>query len=393
MDSESNNQDNSSSADALKDLTAELENLKAEDLAAETPVEASPEPSTETPVDASPETSPEASLETPSEATSEASPEVPSEAPVETPIAPTTPVFDPSTLEQTGFSSPASEEPAAESTLESAAETENSSTDFSETGSAESQPESEEKEAPKEPIKPAAPVPGSIGSAKSYEDYQTDEANRVNREADLAAKEANRAAKEASAKKTTSTALILGIVIAAILIIAATIFALVTISNKPKNNSAVTPQPEVTPTPEPVFSSITCTKSLTGAELTALGEDAVEASMIFTATYYDDELNDISDKTIIEYKDETAAKASVTELKDAYESTLALLGITSDPFNSTYPVVDSTLTITHLADSEDITDKNFAMFGLRVDTEGKVQTDIMAIEELYTEKDFTCVIK
>ncbi|MBR3220522.1 hypothetical protein IKF76_01500 [Candidatus Saccharibacteria bacterium] len=398
MDSDNNNQDSTDSAAALKDLTAELENLKAEDLAAEVPAQPTESPaapmseSQVPPAPVAPET-PEATES--SESTDMASAAEPANVPSITP-----PTFDPSTLESTpGISEPTVPPEPTESTdaptPESAPAT--SVADFTngEHTEAAHQSDSESKDqeqTEKEPIKPAAPVPGSIGSAKSYEDYQTDEANRTSREANLAAKEANRAAKEAAAKKTTSTALILGIVIAAILIIAAAIFALITINNKPKN-TATNNQPETPLVPEPVFSSITCTKDLEGTELSALGPDAVEATNTITATYYDDELSDISDKTVIEYQTEEAATVGATTLKSAYESTLELLNIATDPFDSTYPVVDSTLTITHLADGETITSENFAMFGLRVNADGEVESDITTIEEIYTEKDFTCVVK
>ena len=410
MDSDNNNQDNTASVDALKDLTAELENLKAEDLAAETPTETSAEVSTESPTESPAETPSEPQADTPAETSAEApaeSPEAPEtpettessgssdtpaglEVPESTESAPVTPpTFDPSTLGEIATSTESTPEPEPEPTPEPTSQVADFTNETTETTSS-SDDEKKDDKANQEPIKPAAPVPGSIGSAKSYEDYQTDEANRVNREADEAARAADKAAKEAAVKKTTSTALILGIVIAAILIIAAVIFALVTISNKPAK-IVDTPTPE--PTPEPTFSSITCTKELSGTELAALGSDATEAFNTITATYYDDQLNDISDKTIIEYANKNAAEDAATTLKSAYESTLALLDITADPFDSTYPVVDTTLTITHLADAEKITAENFAMFGLRIDADGNVQSDIKTIEELYTDKDFTCIIK
>ena len=189
---------------------------------------------------------------------------------------------------------------------------------------------------------------------------------------------------------STSTGLILGIVIAAIVVIAAIIFAIMVITNKPKETVTVIPEPE--PEPTPVYSSISCTKPLDGAELDALGQ-ATEASSTFTATYYDDELNDISDKTVIEYSTVDDANNAVVALKKSYETMLEAINLEKDPFDSTYPVVGTTLTITHLANAEDITDENFVLFGLQTDEEGRIQTDIKTLEKLYTGKDFTCVIK
>lgn len=419
MDSDNNNQDNTDSADALKDLTAELENLKASDLAAETASDAASAPSdtsSDTPSDTSSDTPSEDSSEAPSDlpgtsltdsSSSEAAAaaELPDEPQLEVPSGPivpeepATPADTPSdTSAETSAEEPAPTEPASEESTpestpsDSVADFTEPSTEESTEGSEENKEDGEKKELP--PLKPAAPVPGSIGSAKSYEDYQTDEANRAEKEADKAARAADRAEKDANTKKTTNTGLILGIVIAAIVVIAAAIFAVVTITSKPKSKPqqqevVVEPEPE----PEPVFSSITCDKILDATELSALGEGAKNAEVTFTVTYNDDKLNDISDKRVIEYDTPEHATASVPVLKSAYESTLSALNLASDPFDSTYPVVDSTLTITHLADADAVTEKNFAIFDLRVDEEGNVQTDINTIKEIYTGKDYTCVIK
>lgn len=388
MDSDNNNQDNADSVAALKDLTAELESLKASDLAAETASDAANVESTgSTSADA-----PEPSIST-EEATASELPDKPNlEVPTEPiiPDEPAAPAFDPSTLESSNETS----ESSTETVEDTSNIPENSVADFTNVSTDDSSKEESDKEEDKKdlpPIKPAAPVPGSIGSAKSYEDYQTDEANRAEKQADKAAKEADRAAREANTKKTTSTSLILGIVIAAIAVIAAVIFAIVIITGKSKNNTATT-TPEPTPEPTPVQTSITCTKSVEGAELAALGQ-ATEANITYTATYFDDKLNDMSEKTVIEYSTVDDANNGATALKNAYESTLALINLEQDPFDSTYPVVGTTLTITHLADSDDITKDNFAIFGLQVDDEGEVKTAIKDIEDLYTEKDFTCVIK
>ena len=404
MDSDNNNQDNADSVAALKDLTAELESLKASDLAAEAASDASASDASVSETSADDTSDSNASTndiaETPTEPTVSTEETVAAELPdkpnLEVPSEPIvpdestpSPAFDPSTLNDTAS---ATEDASAadESTQPIPSDT---VADFTEMPANSSDEENKQKEDEEEknlpPIKPAAPVPGSIGSAKSYEDYQTDEANRANKEADKAAREADRAHKDASTKKTTGTGLILGIVIAAIAVIAAVIFAIMVLTGeKPKQATTPTPAPE----PEPAFSSVTCTKPISGAELSALG-NATEAEITYTATYYDDELNDLSEKTIITYADATSAQAAAPLLKDAYESTLALINISEDPFDSTYPVSDKTLTITHLADADDITSDNFAIFGLQVNSDGVVETDIDAIEKLYTGKDFTCVVK
>lgn len=376
MDSDNNTQDNADSVAALKDLTAELENLKASDLAAEPTTDAAAagiEP-LDSPADTTNEAdapSAEPAVSTEEETAAELSDKPNLEVPTE-PIIPDEPVApEPSTDMPTNADSSIPEDTSADFTNISSEEPSN-----------EESSEEEKKDLP--PIKPAAPVPGSIGSARSYEDYQVDEANR-------ASKEANKVAKEANAKKTTNTGLILGIVIAAIAVIIAVIFAIVIITNKPENK--VVDFTNVPPEEETMtLSSVTCTKPIKDAELAALGQ-ASKAEATFTATYHDDELYEITEKTVIEYPTVDDANNSAAVLKDAYQSTLELINIEKDPFTSMYPVSGTTLTISHIASAEEIDEKNFALFGLQVDEENKVKTSAEDIEELYTAKDYTCVVE
>ncbi len=228
------------------------------------------------------------------------------------------------------------------------------------------------------PLVPADPVPGSIGSAISYTDATTQPA------------EIEKPKKPAKLSKDNIRLIAIigaGIVIVAIVVIVIIAIVSNTGSKKSSNNNNNTPAQPTTPT----VSSLTCTKEGGRDEFSAYGE-VVSGKEDIVVMYSDGYLSSFGTNLSLGYENEDAAHAGEDASKNVYQQMLTASKLTTDPFDSSYNVVDNSLTVTHQADGDTIDETNARALGLYV-VKGEVVDDPDTLIDNYETDGYTCVEK
>lgn len=228
------------------------------------------------------------------------------------------------------------------------------------------------------PLVPADPVPGSIGSAISYTDATTHPA------------EAEKPKKSLKLSKDNIRLIAIigaGIVIVAIVVIVIIAIVSNTGSKKSSNNNNNTPAQPTTPT----VSSLTCTKEGGRDVFGAYGE-VVSGKEDIVVMYSDGYLSSFGTNLSLGYENEDAAHAGEDAAKNVYQQMLTASKLTTDPFDSSYNVVDNSLTVTHQADGDAIDETNARALGLYV-IKGEVVDDPETLIDNYETDGYTCVEK
>ena len=107
------------------------------------------------------------------------------------------------------------------------------------------------------------------------------------------------------------------------------------------------------------------------------------------ANYYNDELVDISTTDVYTYTTADAAKTAAQRARSDYMSRVAALGLTSDPFDSMYPVSGTIASVTHMAEYAKLTVGNASIFGIAA-SGTKIVDDIASIEATYKKGGYEC---
>ena len=280
------------------------------------------------------------------------------------------------------------------------------------------EPVAEESEsANDEPLKPAAPVPGSIGSAQSYSDIEAAEAA-------AAAKAANPKAKIQLSKTTIIMLAVLGVVLVIIAIIAISMIngggkKTTTSSSNNVGNTPITPAVINT-------KNLICSREASAEEIASLS--AVAADTTITVEYEDDAMTTFTEVTNATYADHLAAEGGKAIITESYTAALALNGLATDPFHSTYVIIDTNgndgsaaagvvenpdevpdsteevidtnttvdnpdgniVRATHMATTTTLDVSSAVMFGLETADDGEVDTDLSSIEKAYATRGYTC---
>ena len=254
---------------------------------------------------------------------------------------------------------------------------------------AEPKPEDEEEE-----LTPANPVPGSIGSALIYSETAPNNAIPVN-EFKKKHKKFSLGDKAGGGMSKSNIRTIL-VIVAAVALVAALVVVLIFIfggtGGSKKNSSSNSSNANTQPTPSaPVISSLTCTKE-GGSEVFADygAVDSGEENII--VMYTDDELTSIGSTMTLDYGNTEAAEASLKTIRDAYTAKVENLGLTSDPFTSSYDSNGAIITVTHQAEYEDLDSKSAKLFDI-VTLRGELVTDIETLDDTYTEAGYECIAK
>ena len=254
---------------------------------------------------------------------------------------------------------------------------------------AEPKPEDEEEE-----LTPANPVPGSIGSALIYSETAPNNAIPVN-EFKKKHKKFSLGDKAGGGMSKSNIRTIL-VIVAAVALVAALVVVLIFIfggtGGSKKNSSSNSSNANTQPTPStPVISSLTCTKEGGSEVFTNYGAvDSGEENII--VMYTDDELTSIGSTMTLDYGNTEAAEASLKTMRDAYTAKVENLGLTSDPFTSSYDSNGAIITVTHQAEYEDLDSKSAKLFDI-VTLRGELVTDIETLDDTYTEAGYNCIAK
>lgn len=351
-------------------------------LAPLTPEEASEteQPTPVKPVENPVENFSEMATETPADAPVEAPMETPAETPLETasvpesPVAPPDPAFEQPTPEQPAPATPAMPEQPVEQPLEQPTSNDSPAQLADFTG--EAQADEEASAAPvideDNPIEPAAPVPGSIGSALAYSEDAPGHAVPVVHE------------KDKTKKKNLQLILIIVGAVALIAVVVVVILFILS-GNSNKKTTTVAQTQNVS---EPVMSSLTCTLSDDQQNLQLYGALSAEEKLI--ATYYDDELYDISTTISANFLDVPTAELGESNFKKLYNDKMSTVGYTSDPFDSTYTRNDTSVSVSHYASADDIDEDNASIFDINVSSSGEIESDIESLKQVYKNLRYTC---
>lgn len=337
-----------SSEDALKDLTAELENFTADD-------QSMAEPS-----------APEA----PAEPAASEAPAEPTEPALDTPSEPSAPTAAPAaTLDDSDADAPYAPDPIDNPTPAS------SLTDFTKVPVADDKEDDKESEEKKDmtPLKPAAPVPGSIGSAKSYDP--------------------NEAAKPPKKKLGTTT--ILAIVLIAILVVAVIVVVLLLVlqpgSNSNNNNSDANTGHTVQQATPVEYTTLTCTQEILAEQIEPQIAGLLTISDRIIGNYEDGVLADLSDTMTLKFDSTDNAVLGYTTVQELYIAQLEELGIDDgDPFSSSYDRSRDSVTVTRMAKSNELTTTNAALFGITAEDGEQLDTSASALATLYAGAGWSC---
>lgn len=232
------------------------------------------------------------------------------------------------------------------------------------------------------PLVPADPVPGSIGSAISYTDSTTQP---------LPAEKPKKSLGSSLKLSKDNIRLIAiiggGIVLVAIVVIVIIAIASNTGTKKSSNNNNNTPTQPTTPT----VSSLTCTKE-GGRDVFSNYGEVVSGKEDIVVMYSDGYLSSFGTNLSLGYENEDAARAGETAARNEYQQMLSASKLTSDPFDSSYNVIDNSLTVTHQADGDTIDENNARALGLYV-VKGEVIDDPETLIDNYETDGYTCVEK
>ncbi len=186
--------------------------------------------------------------------------------------------------------------------------------------------------------------------------------------------------------KKSSLVLALIIIAAVVLIAVVVVFVLFIISGSSnKNTTTVTTNDNYYEQAEE--SSLICTRISNSDDVNNSALASYELKMI--ANYYGDELSDIATTGTYNYISPESAAEGATQARLAYAEWYRSLGLSTDPFSSSYPVSGSTFTASHFAEAEQITAASAPLFYLTVEND-EVITDIDAVRAIYVEKGYTC---
>ena len=258
------------------------------------------------------------------------------------------------------------------------------------------------EEALRAPIKAADPVPGSIGSAvsmpaESGASVPPTPMNNVafNSNPSTSFSSGSQDMNMAPQKKDNKIVLIALIAVAVIIAIILAIIMLGA-NNKPANNSANNNSSNIEPTPDPVpakVETLTCTQTMPDDIVTNFsGAKSGEGNII--ATFEDDAIVSISNRTMIEYTNATSAAAQKVMLEDMRKMDIEMKGFTEDPFETKTTVEENAVFQETKADIADIDEENASLINL--DTEAFKNLEDITIDELqgyYEEQDFICVVE
>ena len=235
-----------------------------------------------------------------------------------------------------------------------------------------------------EPLVPAEPVPGSIGSALAYSDTAPDHAIPIGKPMKV---------KKQKAPLTKENIKLLVMIIGGVALVAIVAVIIFFIINSASNRStsSTTPSNNNNNSSSNTVSSLTCTRK-GGADIFGSYGNVVSGSEQVIAMYTNDNLTSFGTTLALTYASEEDASAGQTSARDIYLQRVASTGTTADPFTSAYDVTGTTLTVTHQADGEDITDKNAKILGFYV-IKGEPVTDIDTLLDNYESEEYTCVEK
>lgn len=260
------------------------------------------------------------------------------------------------------------------------------------------------EEALRAPIKAADPVPGSIGSAvsmpaESGASVPPTPMNNVafNSNPSTSFSSGSQDINMAPQKKDNKIVLIALIAVAVIIAIILAIIMLGA-NNKPANNSAnnnnsnVEPTPAPTPTPAKT-ETLACTQTMPSNVITNFsGAKFGEGNII--ATFEDDAIVSILNKTMIEYADATSAAAQKVMFEDMREMDIEMNGFEEDPFETKITVEKNIVYQETKADIADIDEKNASLINLDIeDFDDLKGITIDELQGYYEEQDFICVVE
>lgn len=334
----------------------------------------------EMPVAPEPTPAPESTPTEPTlETQAETPAEMPTEAPLETPLSTEAPIAPEETPAPEITPEPLPEDtPAPEETSAPA------SANFVDDAPASPTPAPSSDDEEEEPLVPAEPVPGSIGSALAYSDTAPDHAIPVGKPLKVKKQRA-----PLSKENIKLLVMIIGGVTLVAIVAVVIFFVINSASNR--STSSTTPANNSSNNNSSVVSSLTCTRN-GGADIFGTYGNVASGSEQVIAMYTNDNLTSFGTTLTLTYDSEDSANAGQIVARDIYNQKVASAGTTTDPFTSAYDVTGTTLTVTHQADGEDITDKNAKILGFYV-IKGEPVTDIDTLLDNYESEDYTCVEK
>ena len=237
------------------------------------------------------------------------------------------------------------------------------------------------------PLVPADPVPGSIGSAISYSD-PSGAAPAAPAPAPAPKKSFGSSLK--FSKDNVKLILIIGLAIVLVAIVVIVIIFIVSGSTGKKSSNSSSNTTPTTPT-TPTVSSITCTKEGGKDQFGSYGE-VVSGKEDIVVMYSDGYLDSFGSNLSLNYDNEEAARYGESVARESYNSALSASSLTSDPFDSSYDVIDNTLTVTHQASGDVIEASNARVLGFYV-IKGEVVDDSETLIDNYETDGYTCVEK
>ena len=108
--------------------------------------------------------------------------------------------------------------------------------------------------------------------------------------------------------------------------------------------------------------------------------------------YTNDVLSSFGTTMTLTLSDEDAAKNAQSTARDVYNKKITATGLKQDPFDSSYEVNGSVLTVAHQAEGDDIDATTARILDLYV-VKGEPATDIDTLTDAYEADGYTCVEK
>ena len=171
------------------------------------------------------------------------------------------------------------------------------------------------------------------------------------------------AAKAAKGSAGINKKFIIFAVAALVVIIAIVAILLMTSSTGKKS----TPTP-ANNTPTSKAGTYACERDYLESEFDKFGTAVVSAKETFTLTLSDTSFDKLEQLTVVQYDDADAVRAGFRLVSDAYETAYADLGLTVDPFDTTYKRDNDVLKITRSAQVEDLKSSDLGLLDINVTT-------------------------
>ena len=121
--------------------------------------------------------------------------------------------------------------------------------------------------------------------------------------------------------------------------------------------------------------------------------NALEAKSAVKASYVNEEFSEIIQTFEARFDNSSTARIALGKARSEYVKRFKSAGIATEPFKSDYTQNDSTIVVTHQADSTNIDKKNAAVMHIEVNKNGVVIYDIDSIKENYEKLGYTCSIE